>query len=112
MAQKKLKTISEGSVKRVVKLIPDPNFVLSYPRFYSNVVSIQSTPFDFTLRFCEALPIYKSTKEGQEIESKMPIKAEVVIPREVFPLLIEAMKDHYDKHIKAHGKENHDEKKK
>ena len=112
MAQKKVKSTSHDTVQRVVKLVPDPNFVISYPRFYSNVVMIQSTPYDFTLRFCEALPLYDSTKAGAEIESKMPIKAEIVIPKEVFPVLISALQNHYDKHVKAHGEGNKDEKKK
>lgn len=115
MAKKKLENISLGTGKQVVKLVPDPSFVFSYPRFYSNVVTIQSTPFDFTLRFCEALPIYekqKNIKAGEAIESKMPIKAEIVIPREVFPILITALQDHYGKFLKAHGGENKDEKKK
>ena len=83
--------------KTEVKLIPDPNFEFSYPRYYSNHVSLHSTPLDFTLRFCEALPIYEKPKNihGGKMELKIPIKAEIVIPKEVFPALIKAMQEHY-----------------
>ncbi len=115
MAQKKSETNPATKIKREVRLVPDPNFVFSYPRFYSNVATIQSTPFDFTIRFCEALPIYekpKGIKEGEAIESKMAIKAEIVIPKEVYPVLIKAMQEHYDKYLKAHGGATKDEEKK
>lgn len=91
--------------KTEVKLIPDPNFEFSYPHYYSNHISIHSTPLDFTLRFCEALPVYEKPKNihGGTVELKIPIKAEIVIPKEVFPNLITVMQEHYDKYIKAYG---------
>ncbi len=87
-----------------VKLIADPKFEFSYPRYYANHVEIRSTPFDFSLRFCEALPIYEVPVEGPDgiIEIKIPIKAEIVIPKDILPALIKAMQDNYDRYIEAY----------
>ncbi|MFH1941774.1 MAG: hypothetical protein ABIL68_06680 [bacterium] len=113
MAPKSKPVVQSAEGKTEVKLIPDPNFVFSYPRYYSNHISIHSTPLDFTFRFCEALPIYEKPKKVQsgEIELKIPIKAEIVIPKEVFPALITAMQVHYEKFTKAYGEATADEKK-
>lgn len=88
-----------------VRPVPDPDFVLPYPRLYSNFVAINSSPFDFTLRFCDALPLFEkptSNKEGA-IEIKIPIQAEIVLPKEVFFSLIKTMQEHYDKYNKAYA---------
>ena len=37
------------------------------------------------------------------MELKIPIKAEIVIPKEVFPALIRVMQEHYEKYIKVYG---------
>jgi hypothetical protein len=113
MAPKKRPPVQKEPAPTEVKLIPDPTFELPYPRHYSNHVSIHSTPFDFTLRFCEALPIYEPPKSvrGEIIEVKIPIKAEIVIPKEVFPTLITAMKEHYDKYLKIYDEASEHKKK-
>ena len=51
-------------------------------RTYSNFCSIAHTPFDFTLTFCEVMPL--SDKEIREAESehivRAPVRAKIVVP--------------------------------
>ena len=94
-----------------IKIVPDPTIETPYPRIYSNYVAVQSTPFDFTLRFCDAVPIFDQPKGGAEIvENHVPIIAEIVLPVAIFPSLIDAMKQQYDNYLKTYAGPN--EKKK
>ena len=43
--------------KRAVNFTIVPDEDHTTPRVYSNFCSIQNSPFDFTLTFCEMLPI-------------------------------------------------------
>jgi len=85
-----------------INAVPDPHFEIPYPRYYSNYISVHHTPYDFTLRFCDALPIYEMPELSADgtAEIKIPIKTEVVIPAAVFPDLIKAMQDQYKKYQK------------
>lgn len=66
------------------------------PRTYSNFCAISHTPFDFTLTFCEVLPL--SERDVKEAESehvvKAPVRARVVVPVQVVPNLITALQEH------------------
>ena len=57
------------------------------PRTYANFCSIAHTPFDFTLTFCEVMPL--SEKEVREAEQdhvvKAPVRARVVRRRSARP---------------------------
>jgi len=67
---------------------------------YANFVNINHTPFDFTLTFCEASPVYKDelekVKESARLEA--PTKARIVIPANLVPALISALQENYDKY--------------
>jgi hypothetical protein len=67
------------------------------PRTYSNFCSIAHTPFDFTLTFCEVMPL--SDKEIKEAESehivRAPIRVKVVVPVQFVPNLIGALQEHW-----------------
>jgi hypothetical protein len=67
------------------------------PRTYSNFCSIAHTPFDFTLSFCEVMPL--SDKEIKEAESehvvRAPVRAKVVVPVQFMPNLIAALQEHW-----------------
>src|SRR5207237_9924575 len=71
-------------------IIPDDS--ASSPRTYSNFCSIAHTPFDFTLTFCEVMPL--SEKEIKEAESehvvRAPVRMKVVVPVQFVPNLIGA----------------------
>ena len=57
------------------------------PRTYANFCSIAHTPFDFTLTFCEVMPL--SEKELREAEAdhvvRAPVRARVVVPVQFVP---------------------------
>ena len=68
----------------------------STPRTYSNFCSIAHTPFDFTLTFCEVMPL--SEKELREAASehvvRAPVRSRVVVPVQFVPNLIAALQEH------------------
>jgi hypothetical protein len=65
-------------------------------RIYANFCSIAHTPFDFTLTFCEVMPL--SDKELREAESqhvvRAPVRARVVVPVQFIPNLVAALQEH------------------
>ncbi|HET9262802.1 MAG TPA: DUF3467 domain-containing protein [Vicinamibacterales bacterium] len=75
-------------------IVPDDSGEV--PRVYANFCAISHTPFDFTLSFCEVLPL--SEKDLQAAESahviRAPVRAKVAIPLQVIPNLISALQEH------------------
>ena len=65
-------------------------------RTYSNFCAISHTPFDFTLTFCEVLPISeKDVREaGAEHVIKAPVRARIVVPVQFVPNLAAALQEH------------------
>jgi hypothetical protein len=65
-------------------------------RTYSNFCAIAHTPFDFTLTFCEVMPL--SEKEVRDAESehvvRAPVRARIVVPVQFVPNLITALQEH------------------
>ena len=65
-------------------------------RTYANFCSIAHTPFDFTLTFCEVMPL--SEKEIREAASehvvRAPVRARIVVPIQFVPNLIGALQEH------------------
>ena len=79
-------------------IIPDDKpDVNAPPRTYSNFCSIAHTPFDFTLTFCEVMPL--SDKEIKDAEHehvvRAPVRARIVVPVQFVPNLIAALQEHY-----------------
>ena len=76
-------------------IVPDEDSTV--PRIYSNFCSIQNSPFDFTLTFCEMHPI--GERELQEAQSthfvKAPVKARLVVPVQMIPGLISALQENF-----------------
>src|SRR5688500_20107541 len=66
------------------------------PRIYANFCSIAHTPFDFTLTFCEVMPL--SDQEVRDAEQqhvvRAPVRARVVVPVQFVPNLITALQAH------------------
>ncbi len=75
-------------------IVPDDN---ATPRTYSNFCSIAHTPFDFTLTFCEVMPL--SDKEIKDAETehvvRAPVRAKIVVPVQFVPNLITALQEHW-----------------
>jgi hypothetical protein len=75
-------------------IVPDEN--ASVPRTYANFCSIAHTPFDFTLTFCEVMPL--SEKEIKEAESehivRAPVRTKIVVPVQFVGTLVTALQEH------------------
>jgi hypothetical protein len=75
------------------------------PRTYSNFCAIAHTPFDFTLTFCEVMPL--SDKEIKAAESdhvvRAPVRAKVVVPVQFIPNLIGALQEHWRVFSESYG---------
>src|SRR3954469_4881961 len=76
-------------------IIPDDG--TANERTYANFCSIAHTPFDFTLTFCEVMPL--SDKEIKDAESehvvRAPIRAKIVVPVQFVPNLVAALQEHW-----------------
>src|SRR5678810_1297355 len=66
-------------------------------RTYANFCSIAHTPFDFTLTFCEVMPL--SEREIKDAETqhvvRAPVRAKIVVPVQFVPNLIAALQEHW-----------------
>jgi hypothetical protein len=75
-------------------IVPDEQ--AGEPRTYANFCSIAHTPLDFTLTFCEVMPL--SEKELHDAENqhvvKAPVRARVVVPVQFLPNLVAALQEH------------------
>jgi hypothetical protein len=70
----------------------DPNV----SRTYANFCTIAHTPFDFTLTFCEVLPLSEKDVKAAEAEHivRAPVRAKLVVPMQFIPNLIAALQEH------------------
>ena len=84
-------------------IVPDEDRTI--PRVYSNFCSIQNSPFDFTLTFCEMLPL--GEREIQQAQAshvvKAPVRARMVVPVQMIPGLIAALQENFRLYQEAYG---------
>ena len=66
-------------------------------RTYANFCSIAHTPFDFTLTFCEVMPLSEKEIKAAESEHvvRAPVRVKVVVPVQFVPNLITALQEHW-----------------
>ena len=66
------------------------------PRTYANFCSIAHTPFDFTLTFCEVMPLSEQQLRAATTDQvvKAPVRTRVVVPVQFVPNLIAALQEH------------------
>ena len=66
------------------------------PRTYANFCAISHTPFDFTLAFCEVLPLSEKDIQNAEAQHvvRAPVRSKIVVPLQVVPNLIAALQEH------------------
>ena len=76
-------------------IIPDDDNKIA--RVYSNFCSIQNSPFDFTLTFCEMLPLgEREIKQAQATHLvRAPVRARMVVPVQMIPGLIAALQENF-----------------
>ena len=65
-------------------------------RTYANFCAISHSPFDFTLSFCEVMPLTEKDIQAAEADHviKAPVRAKVAVPLQVVPNLIAALQEH------------------
>ena len=79
-------------------IVPDEGAdTASAPRTYANFCSIAHTPFDFTLTFCEVMPLSEKEVKGAEHDHivRAPVRARIVVPVQFVPNLIAALQEHW-----------------
>jgi len=66
-------------------------------RTYSNFCAVSHTPFDFTLTFCEVLPLSEQDVKHAEADHvvRAPVRVKVVVPVQLMPSLIAALQDQF-----------------
>jgi hypothetical protein len=84
------------SERKQVNLTIVPDETSLTPRTYANFCGIAHTPFDFTLTFCEVMPISEQDvrEAGPEHIIKAPVRARLVVPVQFVPNLIAALQEH------------------
>lgn len=91
--------------KKTVNFTVVPDEDPAVPRVYSNFCSIQNSPFDFTLTFCEMPPI--GAREIQEAQKdhvvRAPVRARMVLPVQMVPGLITALQENYRLYQESFG---------
>ena len=73
-----------------------PDDAADVPRTYANFCAISHTPFDFTLAFCEVLPLSEKDIHAAEAQHvvRAPVRSKIVVPLQVVPNLIAALQEH------------------
>jgi hypothetical protein len=95
--------LAEDRIQLNFTVVPDED--VSVPRIYSNFCAIQNSPFDFTLTFCEMLPLgEKQVREAQTTQTvKAPVRARLVVPVQMVPGLIAALQDNFRLYQESFG---------
>ncbi len=88
--------MSEPTEKKQINFTIVPDEQTNEPRTYANFCSIAHTPFDFTLTFCEVMPL--SEKELRDAQAdhvvRAPVRVRVVVPVQFVPTLVQALQEH------------------
>jgi hypothetical protein len=91
--------------KKSVNFTVVPEDDTAVPRVYSNFCSIQNSPFDFTLTFCEMLPL--GERDIQQAQAshvvKAPVRARMVVPVQMIPGLLAALQENFRLYQEAFG---------
>jgi hypothetical protein len=84
------------SERKQVNLTIVPDDASTTPRTYANFCAIAHTPFDFTLTFCEVMPVSEQDvrEAGPEHVIKAPVRTRLVVPVPFIPNLIAALQEH------------------
>jgi Protein of unknown function (DUF3467) len=95
--------LAEDRIQLNFTVVPDED--PSVPRIYSNFCAIQNSPFDFTLTFCEMLPLgEKQVREAQTTQTvRAPVRAKLVVPVQMVPGLIAALQDNFRLYQESFG---------
>jgi hypothetical protein len=88
--------MSDAPERKQINFTILPEEQTGEPRTYANFCAIAHTPFDFTLTFCEVMPL--SEKEVREAAQdhvvRAPVRARIVVPVQFIPNLVTALQEH------------------
>jgi hypothetical protein len=75
------------------------------PRVYANFCTIEHSPLDFTLTFCDMGPFRaRELHEAQVSHTvRAPVKARLVVPVPLIPGLIAALQENFRRHQDSFG---------
>jgi hypothetical protein len=84
-------------------IVPDEDTRID--RVYSNFCSIQHSPFDFTLTFCDMQPIGEREVQAAQANEvlRAPVRARMVVPVQVIPGLIAALQENFRLYQESYG---------
>jgi hypothetical protein len=93
------------SEKKQINFTIVPDDSSDMPRKYANFCAISHTPFDFTLAFCEVLPLSEKDIQAAEADHivRAPVRAKIVVPLQVIPNLIIALQEQVRIHSESIG---------
>jgi hypothetical protein len=88
--------MSDQPARKQINFTIVPDEQPGEPRIYANFCSIAHTPFDFTLTFCEVMPLSDETvrEAGDQHVIRAPVRARVVVPVQFLPNLVAALQEH------------------
>jgi Protein of unknown function (DUF3467) len=91
--------------KKAVNFTIVPDEDTSIPRIYSNFCSIQHSPFDFTLTFCDMQPIGEREVQAAQANEvlRAPVRARMVVPVQVIPGLVAALQENFRLYQESYG---------
>jgi hypothetical protein len=101
MLEKPGKPAKEKEKEITIELIPSLEPKLG--RVYANYAQISHSPWDFTIRFCEApssADIVRLKRAGGKVE--IPNIVEVIMTPGLIPSVLKALKINYEKYMKAY----------
>jgi hypothetical protein len=93
------KVIKKSVVPKEVTVSVVPTKEKVSQRIYSNFVQVNHSPHDFTLTFCDILPVTENNKQELIKTQKLdaPIQAEIVISHSLVEPLMKALAESYAK---------------
>jgi hypothetical protein len=84
-------------------IVPDEDAPAA--RTYANFCAIAHTPFDFTLTFCEVMPLTDKEVRNAAADQtvKAPVRAKIAVPVQFVPNLIAALQEHWRVFAESYG---------
>ena len=99
-------TVSSMNERKQINFTIVPDDTADLPRTYANFCAISHTPFDFTLAFCEVLPLSEKDIQNAEAQHivRAPVRSKIVVPLQVVPNLIAALQEHMRVYSESTGR--------
>jgi hypothetical protein len=88
--------MSDQSERKQINFTIVPDESTGEPRVYANFCAIAHTPFDFTLTFCEVMPLSEAEvrEAGAQHVIRAPVRSRIVVPVQFIPNLVAALQEH------------------